>query len=128
MATRIGDFLNDFMDAFERRGKAIRYKGRLVVKDYCEEAPHWVEIRFTPLTGPSILFQITADNAARLTIQSTRRKDRGTTLLSIGSLVLRPRAEAIVATFERTISLSKKAESGLKSIRDCWAEISVAPM
>jgi hypothetical protein len=128
MTQRIGDFLNDVMDAFSRRGKAIRYHGRLVVHEHVEEAPHWVAFAFTPQIGASILFEVSADNVARLTIQSTRRKDRGKTLLSVDGLVLTPRAEEIVAAFERTIShvhwLGAEHDlSVIQEIRDCWAGI-----
>lgn len=133
MAERIGDFLNDVMDGFGRRGKAIRYRGRLVVQEHLDEAPHWVELWFTPFTGASILLQVSADNVARLTIQSRGRKDRGKVLLSMDGLFLKPQAGEIVSAFERTISSAHRldkdhAASSLQEIRDCWAGVSMDPL
>jgi hypothetical protein len=122
------DFLNDIVEAFQRRSRAISYHGPLETCELDDDGTHCLEIVCRALASPVIILVITP-SVASLYLRHSGNRQRGKILLRLENMVLVPNCRQIVNAFEQTIFQAHQMTPpnaygpALDAIRAIWSNL-----
>src|SRR5688572_27098063 len=100
-------FLKGMAVAFQRRRKAIKYRGNLKFSYDPTDSFEWLTIIFSAFNNPVLILELTEGRWISFYVRSNKNADRGKVLLRIEDLRVVNNAALIVSTFEWTIGSSR---------------------
>ena len=117
-------FLKKCSDSFKRRGKALRYRGRITFSYDPQDSFEWLTILYRASNSPAIMLQLVEGGKVSLYLRSTGSRDRGKVLLRLEGMRTVINPDVMLSVFEWTLGVAYMLKGNncdaLKEIEEKW--------